>query len=179
METINPAIQDFFGGLPEHASLNIIRITRFMTEVPAHKERFESILSLVGYPEISVEEFRYMLEYYEIELSQEYDETKSNVFIIRPLSGKYLNIVKDYTLLWSMHALYWGYRFHERTEEEILFDYNHRIGDIALKFIEFYHKMKQKEEMMGECKHLFSFYEFIAAGKVRAIEFLIGASHEK
>lgn len=120
-----------------------------------------------------------MLEYYEIELSEEYDETKSNILIIRPLSGKYLNIVKDYTLLWSMHALYWGYSFPSKTEEEILFIYNHRIGDIALKFIEFYHRMKQKEEQIADNKHPFSFYEFIAAGKVRAIEFLIGASHER
>lgn len=179
METINPAITDFFGGLPKHASLNTIRLTCLMTKVSAHKERFESILSLVGYPELTVEEFKNMLEYYEIELSEEYDETKSNILIIRPLSGKYLNIVKDYTLLWSMHALYWGYSFPSKTEEEILSIYNHRIGDIALKFIEFYHKMKQKEEQIADNKHPFSFYEFIAAGKVRAIEFLIGASHEK
>ncbi len=179
METPNQVITDFFGGIPEHASQNTIRITHLMTGVSAHKERFEAILSLTGHPDVTVEEFRKMLAYQDIELSQMYDEGKSNILIKRPLSGKYLNVVKDYTLLWSMHALYWGYRFNEKTEEEILFDYNYRIGDIALKFIEFYHKMKQKEELMGECKHLFSFYEFIAAGKVRAIEFLIGASYEK
>jgi len=176
METSNKVITDFLGGLPEHASQNTVRMLQLMSGVSAHKERIETILSLVGYPNITVDEFRTMLVYQDIELEQISNEGKSNILIIKPLSGKHLNVVKDYTLLWSMHALYWGYRVDKKTEEDILFLYNPRIGDIALKFIEFYHKMKQKEELTGENNHLFSFYEFIAAGKVRAIEFLIGVS---
>ena len=178
METSNKVITDFFGGLPEHASQNTVRMLYLISGVSAHKERIESILSLVGYPNVTVDEFRTMLVYQNIELQKMIDEGKSNILISKPLSGKHLNVVKDYPLLWSMHALYWGYRVDKKTEEDILFPYNPRIGDIALKFIEFYHKMKQKEKLTGENNHLFSFYEFIAAGKVRAIEFLIGVSQE-
>ncbi len=179
MKTLNRVLVDFFGGFPQVSSGNTKRMLGLMTNVPEHKNRIESILSLTGNADISVSELGKMLK---LDLAQYNDDTEVELLIKKPLAGNRLKLIKrytGYTTLWSMHGLYWAYHFHEKTDEEILSNYNHRIGDIALKYIELYHKMKQKEELTGDNKHPFSFYEFIAVGKVRAIEFLIGASCAK
>jgi len=177
MKPLDHILTDVFSGFPQTSSKNTKRVLKIITNVPEHKHRIESILSLSGNADVSVSQLNKMLG---LDMAQHANDTDEVELLIQnPLSGKNLNLIKEYTPLWLMHALYWGYGFYEKTDDEILSVYNHRIGDIALKYIEFYHKMKQKEELIEDNKHLFSFYEFIAAGKVRAIEFLIGASHEK
>lgn len=177
MKPLNHILTDIFSGFPLTSSKNTKKVLKLITKVPEHKRRLESIFSLSGNTNITVSQLHMMLELDLAQLANHHEEVE--LLIPKPLSGKNLNLIKEYTPLWLMHALYWGYSFSSKSEEEILSIYNHRIGDIALKFIEFYHKMKQKEEQIADNKHPFSFYEFIAAGKVRAIEFLIGASHEK
>lgn len=174
---LDPIITDFLGGLPETAALNAIRVTKIMESVPEHHERIKTILELTGHPDVTVEEFQERLKAQESVLLEAIKK-RPEILIKKPLSGKNLNIIKDFTPLWSIHAIYWAYRFDINFDDEILSDYNPRIGDIALKNLEYFHKMKKKEEESGDNKHLFSFYEFIATGKVRAIEFLVRASHE-
>ncbi len=174
---IHLVIRDFSGGLPERASLITVKSLRFMASVPEHHERIKTILETTGHPNVMVEEFRKRLEVQE-DLILEAAKEKPEILIAKPLSGKHLNVIKAFTPLWLFHALYWAYRFDINSDEDILSLYNFRIVDVVLKYLEFYHKMKIKEVQGGDNKHPFSFYEFIATDKARAIEFLVAASRQ-
>ncbi len=175
MQSVNPVVAAFFyDGIPDKAALNSLRVLNFMAETPEHGDRLATIVSGLKF-QVRPDEFFALVKE---EISRLENSSYASL-IERPLGGKNLNLIKKYPLLWPFHALYWAYGFKDKTDDEIRTVYLSMIGDIALKFVEFYHKMKNKEELTGESCHPFSFYEFIAAGKTRATEILERFASEK
>jgi len=173
MNQIDKITSDLFGGaysvdgfIPEISMLPMKRVLNLWTGVPEHANRLNTILKLSGHPTIRIPKLQDMLN---DDLS-----TTPTASVAKPGS----KIIKPHTSLWAAYALYWPYGFNEKLEEEIQQDYHHRIGDISLKYIEYYHRIKQQENSDGDNKHKDSFYEFIAVGKARAIEFLVEASKD-
>ncbi len=179
MNKIDKITSDIFGGaysadgvIPDVCMTNMKRVLNFWTGVPDHARRIETILKLSGHSGVSVEELHNILE-------SDLLEVGTDNLIAEPLASSKVTVIQEHTALWSPFSLYWAYKFDTRTDVEILVKYNSKIGNIALKFIEFYHRMKQKENRTGDEKQdSEGFYAFAALGKVRAIEFLVRAEEQ-
>ncbi len=179
MKPLNQIVSDFFAGahstngaIPDVGMTNTKRVLNFWTGVPEHVSRIETILELSGHSGVSIEELHDILESNLIEVG-------SDNLVTEPLAGSKVTVIKEHTALWSAFSLYWAYEFDTKTDVEILVKYNSKIGNIALKFIEFYHRMKQQENRTGDEKQdSEGFYAFAAVGKVRAIEFLVRADEQ-
>lgn len=165
---------DFLGGtysddgvIPDIGMVNMKRVLKFLANVPKHTSRINKILKLSGHADIDTKKLYAILE-------DDLQDSNIDNLIAEPLSGSGVTVVKEHTVLWIAYAFYWSYEFNIKTDAEILKKYNHRIGDIFLKFAEYYIRIKQQELETGDEKHdNESFFAFIALGKVRAIEFLV------
>jgi len=179
MNQVDKITSDFFCGahsvdgvIPDISMINMKRVLNLLTGVREHASRIEAILKLSCYTGVSVLELHNMLE-------SNLKEAGVDNLVTEPLAGSKVTVIKEHTALWSPFALYWSYGFDTKTNAEILAKYNPKIGDIALKFVEFQHRMKQQENETGDDKHNSeNFYAFAAVGKVRAIEFLVIAEKQ-
>jgi len=179
MNQLDKITSDFFCGayaadgvIPDVGMTNMKRVLKLLTGVREHTSRIKVILELSGHTGVSVLELHNMLE-------SNLKEVGDGNLVSEPLAGSKVTVIKEHTALWSPFALYWSYGFDTKTDAEILAEYNPKIGGIALKFVEFQHRMKQQENKTGDDKHdSESFYAFAAVGKVRAIEFLVIAEKQ-
>jgi len=170
MRKSNQIIQNFFGKISDSYILNILYVLQFMLNIAEHKKRFQEILN-VSNPNTSLDDFivviQHEIQYYENNLEENPDYLMEEI-----VTGKKINVIKDTPIIWCFLALYWSYSFKNTDQDSVLKSYNPRVGDIALKFLLYFLKMKQKESRMACVEHKDSFYEDLSARLVRTIDIL-------
>jgi len=170
MRKSNQIIQNFFGKINDSYILNVLYILQFIVNIAEHKKRLQEILN-VSNPNTSLDEFsaviQHEIQHYENNLEENPDYLMEEI-----ITGKKINVIKDTPIIWCFLALYWSYSFKNTDQDSILESYNPRVGDIALKFLLYFLKMKQKESRMACVEHKDSFYEDLSARLVRTIDIL-------
>ena len=170
MRTSNQILQNFFYKINDSYILNTLYVLLFILKVPEHKERLQEILNISN-PNISLDAFtkavKQKIQHYEGLLE---DDTRYLMEEI--VTGPAINVIKETPAIWCFISLYWAYDFKHKDHISILSVYNPKIGDIALKFLLYILKMKQKEAHTACIKHEPSFYEDISPRLVRIIDTL-------
>ncbi len=176
MRPINPVINDFFGGIQAKYSLNVLLPLNCILNADSNDDQIEKILESIP-SAISLFDFKQMVN---DEVSYLSSELEAHPYLLanKPVSGKNLSALKKYTVLWGYHAIYWGYNFGDGKNTYMRSVHDPKIVNIALKYNEYYLRMKNQEVQTNADKHISSFYEFIATGNARAIEFLAAASKQ-
>ncbi len=170
MEASKP-IRNFFPNINHNFILNTLQVSLFMLKIPQHKERLKEILQITN-PEISIAGFSKIVQL-EIDTFENALVDEQQVLMTKITTGSAINVIRDTPIVWCFIALYWGYQFKDQDESSILKVYDWRIGDVALKFLLYFLKMKQKEiSMPVEPSHIASFYTDLAARLVRIIDVL-------
>jgi len=170
-------INNFFYDIKEDFILNTLYVLRFIINVYEHKSYIEKILSL-GIQKSTVGELYTAVE----EEIQHYENISNNdekYLMTEITTGKAINVIKDTPIIWCFIALYWSYDFKLKNHNTILKTYNSRIGDIALKFLLYFLKMKHKEAITKCAPHKDSFYQDLSARLVRIIDILPAMYAEK
>lgn len=141
-----------------------------MLNMGGHKKRFQEILDISN-SNTSLDEFttviKQEIQYYENNLDDNMDYLMQEI-----VTGKKINVIKDTPVIWCFIALYWSYNLQNKDQTLITEIYNPKIGDVALKFLLFFLRMKQKEARIVCVKHKSSFYEDLSARLVRIIDIL-------
>lgn len=170
----NPWIVKFFASANSYFTLNILYVLRFILLVPEHHSRIQEILTVIGFDE-SVQcfagEVENAISMYENSLND-----NSDLLMLEPITGSRINVIQESPIYWLFLSLYWGYGFGNNNYTAIMKVYNWRIGDIALKYLLYFLKMKQKEASMGSNTHIDSFYSDLVARLVRIMDILIALS---
>lgn len=170
MRKSNQILQNFFGKINDDFILNTLYVLQLILNVAAHKKRLEEILK-INNANISLDELTIAVTD-EIQYYKGLQETDSKYFMEEILTGKAINVIKVTPIIWSFISLYWACDFKNKTHDEILEIYNPNIGDIALKFLLYFKKMKVKEDQNVSIPHKSSFYEDLSARLVRIIDIL-------
>lgn len=170
MRTSNQILQNFFYKINDSYILNTLYVLLFILKVPEHKERLQEILNISN-PNISLDAFtkavKQKIQHYEGLLEED-----TRYLMEEIVTGPAINVIKETPTIWCFISLYWAYDFKHKDHISILSVYNPKIGDIALKFLLYFLKMKQKEAHTACTKHEPSFYEDIAPRLVRIIDTL-------
>ena len=162
-------IHNFFYDIKDEFILNTLYILLFILKVSEHKERLLEILSVVS-PETSIDDL-YKATKQEIQYYEELAKEDKKYILCEKVKGNALNPIKDTPSIWCFLSLYWAYQPEKNNQYFLIKIYNHKIGDLALKFLLYFHKMKQKEENTS-VKHKDSFYEDLTPRVVRIIDIL-------
>ena len=174
MNSSNPWIVMFFASVNTHFILNILYVLRFMLMVPEHHSRIQEILTVIGFGK-SIQHFTEEVEdtviMYENSLKDNPDLLMKEL-----VTGSRINVIQDTPVYWFFMSLYWGYGFRVNSYSSIMKVYDWRIGDIALRYLLYFLKMKQKETIMGSNIHIDSFYGDLVARLVRIADILIALS---
>lgn len=166
MRKSNQILQNFFYKLNDNYILNVLYVLKLILNIPDHQKRLQEILDVdnIG---ISIEKFSEAIAqeiyYYEDNL-----KINPNYLMTNIIPG----VLKDTPVVWCFIALYWAFDMKNKDQDLIVNVYNHRIGDIALKFLLFFLKMKQKEANSVCAEHKTPFYGDIAARLVRISDIL-------
>jgi len=174
MNSSNPWIVIFFASANSYFILNILYVLRFLLMIPEHHSRIKEILAVIGFKG-SIQSFADEVEdtiiMYENRLKDNSDYLMKKLVV-----GSHINLIQDSPIYWLFLSLYWGYGFRVNSYNAIMKVYDWRIGDIALKYLLYFLKMKQKEASMGCNVHIDSFYGDLVARLVRIIDILIALS---
>ncbi len=170
MRKSNQILQDFFGKINDNYILNVLYVLQLMLNIAGHKKRLQEILDISN-PNTPLDEFttaiRQEIQYYESNLEENPDYLMEEI-----VTGKKINVIKDTPVIWCFLALYWSYNLKNKDQAVIIEIYNPQIGDMALKFLLFILRMKQKGAHMACVEHKSSFYEDLSARLVRIIDIL-------
>jgi hypothetical protein len=170
MRKSNQILQNFFGKINDDYILNVLYLLHLILDIPGHKKRLHEILNISN-PNITLDEFntviRQEIQYYESNL-----EENPNYLMEEIVTGKKINVIKNTPVIWCFIALYWAYDLKDEDKASIAKVYNPKIGDVALKFLLFFLRMKKEEARMQCVEHKSSFYEDLAARLVRIIDIL-------
>jgi len=163
-------LQDFFGKINENFILNVLYVLQFILDREEHKKRLEEIINIYN-QDISLDKLNTTvkdeIQYYENLLKKD-----SKYLMEEIVTGSAVNVIKNTPVIWCFIALYWSYDFKSKDHSIILETYNAKIGDIALKFLLYFLKMKHKEAHTVCTPHKDSFYEDLSARLVRIIDIL-------
>jgi len=163
-------INSFFYDIKDNFILNVLYVLRFVLQIDDHKNRLEEILSR-GNQKTTIDELYKAVEK-EIQHYKKLLENDKKYLMTEITTGKAINVIKDTPVIWCFIAQYWAYDLKNKDHISILKGYNPKIGDITLKFLLYFLKMKQKESHSAETKHKNSFYEDLSARLVRIIDIL-------
>jgi len=174
MNSNNSWIEIFFASTNKYFILNILYVLRFMLMIPEHHNRIQEILTVIGFKR-SIQSFTDEVEdaiiMYENRLKDNPDLLMRELF-----TGSGINVIQDTPVYWFFMSIYWGYGFRVNSYTAILKVYDWRIGDIALKYLLYFLKMKEKEASLGSDTHIDSFYSDLVARLVRILDILIALS---
>ena len=115
-----------------------------MTTVPEHTSRIEAILKLSGHPNVRIADFRKMLE---MDLEHSVVAKLTIASLEKYLPKPQATAIVHHTSFWLSDSLFFAYDFQIRACDDIRETYLPKIGDIFLKFMEYYHRMKQKRQL--------------------------------
>jgi len=163
-------INSFFYDIKEDFILNTLYVLRFIIKVDEHKSHIEKILSL-GIQKSTMDEL-YRATEEEIQHYENLSNNDEKYIMTEITTGKAIYGIKDTPVIWCFIAIYWSYNFKSKDHNTILETYNSRVGDIALKFLLYFLKMKHKEAYTVCTAHKDSFYEDLSARLVRIIDIL-------
>jgi len=170
MRKSNQMIQNFFGKINDDYILNVLYVLSLVLGIKEHKNKLQEILNIYN-PNTSLDEFyenvKYEIKHYEGLLKENKKYLMEDI-----VTGPAISAIKETPAIWCFISLYWAYDFKHKDKISILSVYNPKIGDIALKFLLYIFKMKQKEAHTACVKHEPSFYEDIAPRLVRIIDTL-------
>jgi len=170
MRKNNQILQNFFGNINDNYILNTLYVLLFVLKIEEHNKHLQEIL-YISSPGISTNEL-YRATEQEIQYYESLQKTNSKYLMEEIITGKDINVIKDTPIIWCFISLYWAYDFKNKDHILITETYNPKIGDLALKFLLFFLRMKQKEARMGCVKHKSSFYGDLSARLVRIIDIL-------
>ncbi len=169
MRKSNQILQNFFYKINDHYILNVLYALRFTISIPQHQERIKEILNISSSTTSIKNLFEAVMQ--EIQYYEDLEKEDKKYIMKNRIAGKALKPINDTPSLWCFIALYWAYQPEKKDQDFLSEVYNHKIGDLALKFLLYFHKMKQKEEN-NTTKHKASFYEDLAPRMVRIIDIL-------
>jgi len=150
--------------------LNVLYVLQVMLNIPEHKKRLQEILDISN-QSTSLYEFSKAVKQ-EIQHYEDLLEENTKYLMEHIVTGPAINVIKNTPIVWCFIALYWAYNIKNKDQASITKIYNHKIGDIALKFLLFFLRMKQKEARIASIEHKSSFYEDLAARLARIIDTL-------
>lgn len=174
MYSSNPWIVKFFASANMHFILNVYYVLRFLLMIQEHHGRIQEILAVIGFSgsiQCFADEVEDAIIMYENSLKDNPDLLMKELVV-----GSRINVIGDSPIYWFFLSLYWGYGFRTNSYTAIMKVYDWRIGDIALKYLLYFLKMKQKETSMGSNVHRDSFYSDLVARLVRIVDILIAFS---
>ena len=171
MRKSNQILQNFFYMINDNYILNVLYVLKFILNISDHHKRLQEILDISN-SGISIKKFSEALtqeiNYYENLLKEDSKYLMDHIVT----TGRPISFIKDTPIIWCFISLYWAYDFKHKDQTSIISVYYSKIGDIALKFLLYILKMKQKEAHTACTKHEPSFYEDISPRLVRIIDTL-------
>ncbi len=175
---VNKPIANFFSGIQVDFILNTLYVLLFMLKIPQHSKRLKEIL-LITNPTMSIDGLINIVKE-EIEACEEAVASTPQLLMRHITTGaSAINVIQNTPVVWCFISLYWGYGFRDLDKVSIRRVYDWRIGDIALKFLLYFLKMKQKEISAPErSTHDDSFYTDLFARVVRIIDVLSTMSRQ-
>ncbi len=170
MRKSNQIIQNFFYKINDSYILNVLYVISLILSIKEHKKQLQDILNISN-PNISLDDFSKALKQ-EIQHYEGLSKENTKYLMEDIVTGSAINSIKNTPIIWLFIALYWSYDFKNKDQDLLLKIYNPNVGNIALKFLLYFLKMKQKESRGITVVHKSSFYEDLSARLVRIIDIL-------
>ena len=170
MRKSNQIVQNFFYEINDNDILNVLYSLTLILNIPEHKKRLQEILDISN-PGCSFDDFSEAVAQ-EVYYSENLLKEDSKYLMDKSITENKTNPTEDAPAIRCFIALYWSYYLKNKDQDSSLKIYNPRVGDVALKFLLYFLRMKQKETHVGCAIHENGFYEDLSARLVRIIDIL-------